>query len=685
MPSKLGKRKSTEVIFEDEPSKKASRSTPRISNTTPKQSTSAAAGRKQNTLTQMRWIPSPHIDDENVDLEYDHGPMQPTRRSSRGKRSKLIQSETITQMDFLLSPALPEEELTELEEDGMANTPSAPPLRKKERKATREEPLVCAVQTRSAKRSATKQSETVIENDRLLRQISVEETPIAVAETPLRASHTRRTEVPSSQSPPDSPLSTQRGRSGRAFSRSPLKERPLNVPSPRRPVGKGVLFPRKLVVADSTGSDHEDSQTPTQPPPTSTLSQYCYMPPAVRIRSDSQLTDSKGLIRSDEEEVDQTRNSADLLTNSQIKPETEEYDGGEANDVSEAEQLPNYSRSQVIYATTVPSPERVHRETISAVADAIIPTTTEVRDFGFSAVNDTTNVEDALNDKGPGSLHRASSELSIPDFEDNASQQPSHREPDLSESDVDNIPSTPEAPPASTPKAAATQSQVHIQQLHSPVLALETESQFENAWRTLSPPTCPSPEMIPSSQPSTSDRYLHRQASPPPIKPFINPSLPRQHRPLLSQATTTDDTQPLPSQPTGLYPIRSSSPKLLPKPSSQEPPSPSPSPSQATTTDSTQLQQRSPLPRHINRTTSPQQLSSSPPPPSLPPLSSSSPMDTRNDKDANAWMAYAGGWDGQRRTDSQLLPHSLMNDSVPGPPGWGTQESLSLDEDETCE
>ena len=683
MPAKLGKRKSTEVILEDEPSKEVSRSTPRNWKTTPKQSTSVAARRKQSTLTQMRWIPSSHIDDKNIDLEYDHGSMQPIRRSSRGKRSKLIQSETITQMDFLFSPAFPEEEHTEPEEDEMAKFPSAPPLRKEGWKAVREEPLVRAVQTRSATRSAKKQSETVVENDRTPRQTPGEEMPVAVAETPLRPSHTRRTEVPSSQSPLDSPLSTQSARSGREFSRSPLKDRPLNVPAPRRPLGKGILFPRKLAVADSTGSDYGDSQTPTQPPPTSILPQYCYMPPAVRIRSDSQLTDRKGLVRSDEE-VDQTGDTANLLANSQITTEKEDHDGGEAKNVSEAEQLLINPKSQVTYATTISSPKRVFRETVSAAADAIIPTATEIRDFGSSTVNDTTNIEDALNDKGPGFLHLASSELSIPDFDDNASQQPSHREADLSESDVDNIPSTPEVPPASTPKATATPSQVHIQQLHSPVLAPETESQFENAWRTLSPPTCHSPEMIPSSQPSIADCYPHRQVSPTPIRPSIDPPLPRQHRPLLSQATTTDDPQPLPSQPTSLHPNRSSSPKPLTEPSNQEPPSPSRSPSQATTTDSTQPQQKSPLPRRINQTTSPQQHSSSPPPPSLPPLSSS-PIDTGIDKDADAWTRYARGWNGERRTDSQLLPDSLMNDSVPGPPGWGTQESLSLDEDETCE
>lgn len=98
--------------------------------------------------------------------------------------------------------------------------------------------------------------------------------------------------------------------------------------------------------------------------------------------------------------------------------------------------------------------------------------------------------------------------------------------------------------------------------------------------------------------------------------------------------------------------------------------------SQATTVDITQPSARlhsSPAgrPSHSLPTLS------SPPP--LPPISSSSPFRTR--KDGEAYMGYVGGWNGERLTDSQLLPESLMDDSMPGPPlsllveeGWEGEE-----------
>lgn len=162
---------------------------------------------------------------------------------------------------------------------------------------------------------------------------------------------------------------------------------------------------------------------------------------------------------------------------------------------------------------------------------------------------------------------------------------------------------------------------------------LQTESQFEKGWICYTPADDmhPDPEPLPSSpkdieQPSSSLMTIPTQLIHPPITSppkFYKAPVPP------SQATTVDVTQPSPrNMQMSSQAITERSPRKLP-PSSQTYPS-------------------------------------SPPP--IPPPSSS-PLTGRK---SDPWERYQ--WNGVRLTESQLLPASLMDDSLAGPPGW-SQES----------
>lgn len=715
MSSKARKRKSADYIYEDEPNKRRS-TTPRNRDASPNDHLSTAARKKQNTLTQMGWIPSSR-GDVDVDLEYERSPLEPKtyskRRTSRRTKPKLLQSETITQMDFL-SPTFPDESSLDLEEDTIATTPSAAPLGKKARESTREEPLARVVQSRNLQKKVSAGDQLVrsgSDHTGLRTTVGNNSQPAQQSApdpaTPRRqSSNVVRGEVPSSQSPPDSPLSTQSSRSLRQPSRSPLKERSTNILSPNRPVGKGILFPPRLEIEDTFGSDCEDIQTPTQAPSISRASQICYMPSAIRMRTDSQMTDIKRPIQDTQDGGAVTQDSV-RTTATNVRTEIEDSDEDQEEDeIPEHESYPPCTRGTGHAAIDLPDESFRRLDPVSTTAD--ISGTTAVRDFGLERADEL--IVDTVDTEHPRLPSRAASQLSIPDLdeEDDSHRQPTHLTDDQ-ELDVDEISSTPLAALTSTAgQPASPEGHSNVDQLPQ-ILAPETESQFENAWRTISPPPVRSPDMIPSSQPSSppaDTRNINPALAAGTFKvPPLPPLTPR--KPLSpSQATTTDLT---PTQPwrrasprySQLSPIRISS--VL---STRE----VPLPSQATTTDVTQTQRSPRGPVRIDISSSPQRLSSPQPAPSLPPLSSSrsattkhkssplqpisssprppplpplssSPLQARKWLDTDVYMGYAGGWDGKRRTASQLLPDSIMNDSILGPPGWGSQDDL----DETLE
>lgn len=670
MSSNSKKRQSAGSIYEDESNKRQRRSVLSNRTATPKSLTSTAIKNRQNTLTQIGWIPSSRADEDDLDLGYERGSTEPRRRSTRKGKPKLVQSETITQMDFL-SPTVQDERGVELEDDERADPSPALSRKKKRQESTKRDSLARAVQTRRVKRVTASEAKVKTEKNQLppkapasQRTRTVEQMASSITTPRHQNPHIRMGEVPSSQSPPDSPLSTQSRRFIRHPSRTPLMERSLNIQPRRGPVGRGVLFPRRLEIADSMDGDLDNSQTPTQARPTSIPSQHCYMPPSIRIRSDSQLTDVKAP-KFEGQMVD--AESSIVSTRKTTKTEVEDSTDEESDDGMGTMMFSTGAETQAAYAAIVSSPDGLRRDQASLVTEAATPMTTQVRDFALDVVNEQRATENVENQEQLEHSACDASELPIPNFDETLSNQDSATRPDASVHESELTSDTPKAASILHAEATTTQTPPECFNPIPQPLVPETESQFEDAWRTISPPLLGSPEMIPSSQPLERDPPFQDLTSPPPPSPFKIPPLPPRHEPSSpSQATTTDCTQ-LHSLPF----TQASIPNLAHFLPTQAPLSPS----QATTTDETQPPPPVRLQRQRRRALSADYLSSPPPPPSLPPLSSS-PLYARDAAEGAIRMGYAGGWNGKRRTESQLLPDSLMNETLVGPPAWDTQESL---------
>ena len=161
---------------------------------------------------------------------------------------------------------------------------------------------------------------------------------------------------------------------------------------------------------------------------------------------------------------------------------------------------------------------------------------------------------------------------------------------------------------------------------------VETESQYENAWQTY--------QFQAPKQP--------QQES---LKEYVDFSQAQDYEEGLGNKPMTLPTQPWSSR--NNEPVSTSK---LPVP-----------PSQATTVDVTQ-----PSPHELPLQSS-QPLPSSPPP--IPPPTSS-PVTGRREASPRAGCE----WNGGRLTDSQLLPASLMEDSMIGPPGdWRMEQEPVYD------
>ena len=193
-------------------------------------------------------------------------------------------------------------------------------------------------------------------------------------------------------------------------------------------------------------------------------------------------------------------------------------------------------------------------------------------------------------------------------------------------------------------------------------------------------PSSPVPPLHRTDSEQASDQlaadlyYLTQNTS----RPLVNTAsqIENAFRPYSPPPTLDDDTHHhTATRDLSYHDPNASSPHNLPE-TSRSPQQPIP-PSQATTADITQPSQ------HPNRIT---QLRSSSPGP-LPSLSSNAPVRglpaapfvfSSSPLDGGELSSqYTQLWDGKPLTDSQLLPESLMNISIPPPPGWRcTQESL---------
>ena len=604
MPPKTRKRKSVDFVEDDKVDEPQSHLTPLNSNLE-RELLCSKSMKRQETLTQIGWIPSLRAGNDDDDLEYEEEPSHPSIKpiNSRrnGKRRKLSQRETLTQMDFL-SPNNPRDHesdhegmcfrspivcIQRLPENGVTDSASStgleisrqpPDSMRKRPKMLKEKPLAREIQTRSVRRRAARQASTPIcEDDTPIESPTVYPVPKhgkgqpQPSMPPPRTPQIRRTrEVPSSQSPPDTPFSTHGRRCWGSQTRSPLQERSPNVRAAATPSSRRRLFPTKLEIADTMDSGEENSQTPIAAVAAKEGS-HIYMPSSPQMPAAPHLNALKS---GGQPHSPTTINGLESSAPSrQVKSEVlDSEDEGTDNSADENDFAAGAETQAACEVIASSSPSQFKEES------QFVPVTVE---------RSSTAVE--REDQETEGLENGE--------EGNASLI------------IDYHPSPPRIAP-------------------------ETESQFENAWRSLSPPPHPSP--FSSSPNHTSPNDL---TTPTPASPFKHPHLPSQAAPIPpSQATTVDITQ------------------------------------------RTQPQLPLPLPRDLSSSTSKKSSrrirSSSPsiPPPPRLPLSSSPLYSRKTPQEEVPWTGYGGGWDGKRLTDSQLLPDSLMNDTFAGPPGWDSQE-----------
>lgn len=730
MPPKTRKRKA-EVYIKEEEEAPWRGQTPTDRQKSTKYPTSTTSIQRRETLTQIGWIQSPQPADEIDDLEYEEDttalpvePIRPKPRRLRKERRKRFpfQKETLTQGGFI-SP-YQERDMADFDFEEETLKPRSTSSSKKRAKIAKGEPLAREVQTRSVRRRAAQERATAVNT---ADTETASPTPYPVQSKgndhtklpmlPPKTPQTSRTrEIPSSQSPPETPLSTQSRRSWATQTRSPLQERSPNILT-APPSAKRTLFPSKLEIADTFDSADEESEMPTAAKvagkdfigtdephdpqyrvddletsnpalfqgsaqlqsPISAPRTYGFLAesnqdpviagrqadiahanykgegPTASRQGKSEILDSEDeetqsqiddddfpagaatqaacnsiassssptRSRDEPQPVFKTENSTATEDNSGQEAEDIKFNGNQDTEDGSKNTLPDLN-------ILLPSPRtpRVHSKAPNFSIEAKAHSAEYMQSYEPAASPD----EDAH-----GRNSRAVSELSLPDFNSPAI---SHDSPPLSRSIHSNVPTTPKPPVfyhLNTDVLQASRPN-HKRNLSPQRFAPETESQFDNAWRPLSPP----PQLSPFS--SSPNHISPDDPSTPSLtSPFKHSLLPTQTVPIPpSQATTVDITQR--TQPQLPLPFSSSTIKR---------------------------------PFRRLRSSSP----SLPPPPPAP-LLSSSPLLTRKSPHKNSWMGNGGLWDGRRLTDSQLLPDSLMNDSFAGPPEWEVMVSDGMEYEE---
>lgn len=595
-------------------------------------STTPSTRWKQQTLTQITpaliHASSNHGSFDGADyLEYDSldlamPPKKRPRKSGTPKPKRKLQDQTITQMDPFKQQLYPSEGLEALTDENIL-VQATVPRRKKTRTASNT-PTASTVQTRASKR---KSAGSCVKKEAILPSgppkpvvseadpeppttlLDSQDLQMPPPETPKRP---RRKIVPSSQSPAETPISTH-GRGNRENQNvTPLGERSLNTPSKSRLFSrrKSVQWAPKLVVADSTNGESENGEalfppiyrnhpsekkplwntspepqsSRNQPPPRTPSSVESFVNKAVRLpntylRQSSQRALKRKATVADSEDDDNNSPTASPEKANYNPPPSSKDETDKSSpcaiinrhvEDSQSSAPPSQSIQQEIVHETVPT-QLIHPRFETA----------------HSPVTHSSTQDRKTLHKQSFDSEKASAQL----------------ESELLQS----------SSPASVPQPPA----------------LETESQFENAWRELTPP----PLDLEYEQ-NTNEQDLD----------FALPTIP----PLSPKNSIT--------KPTSLPPIPSS---------------------QATTTDITQA-----TPHHSRLNDESQILGSSPtqhPEHFLP--SSSSPFRARKEQDARTTFMGYEGWNGVPMRESQLMPRSWMDDSLELPPTLGEEVELEMEEE----
>ncbi len=640
-----------------------------------------AFGWKTQTLTQM--VPTLAAAcssfDGADDTEFDH--LTPAASSNKGRRKSAKKStprlppqrNTITQMYSHHDQLYPNRDVEELEEEHIPVVDTPPPRTRRRRSS--HNPVASSVQTRSSKRKAAAAGCKLEPVERfntpagsapsagrgtdtaILEQRNTQMQPPA---TPKRA---KRKVVPSSRSPAETPFSThgKRRRYEGCHDVTPLQELSVNTPSRNRFASrrKPVKWAPKLEIADSTNTENENTRDP-----------FPLMMPEDPVKINSKrptlpLTVGRSAVtRFNPPKTSKPFSPA--LNRSTLKRKGTIAD-------SQDEDIGSPSQSPARTGINETQKPYLNPPSVGDNDDTASPV---LRDH---YERDIEEAADSLQGQTP----QDSSYVTIP-------TQPIVQPPKTTSPTHSNTPNhRPLSQPSPRPSAfAEASSQLESELLLSSSPApssqsrgpvLETESQFENAWREFTPP----PPPLLSSSPAAAGLVAEAEAgaragteaevgtraqaraeaeaeAEAEADPADSPTLPplRQTNPSAvppvsaSQATTTDITQPTPHQ-TRLHDPESQ--LLISSPIAQR----------------VQTHSSSPLLQRV------QTLSSS---------SASSPVQARKAPAAagvagDASMGYEG-WNGVPMRDSQLLPQSLLQDSLGLLARFGGQKELELEEEE---
>lgn len=562
---------------------------------------SVSSRREDTTLTQCGYIFPKESEETDVKC------MSKSSRSVGKKVSrKSFETQTLTQAGFV-SYQTPVDENLDYDEESRAVQNSISPSRKR-RRTEPEEPITGCTKKKRAARDVVKSEEDGDGNDGVKwKQEPVIRQDFATTSMPppKTPQSTRRREVPSSQSPADTPLSTQSRRSIDLL-RSPLKAKSVNIRRGIRSPGNNGRWPRTLQVADSMENEDEGdfpklnlsttSAIPVKPETSNDTRHYpAKSGSSVEDHADarhkepvsanvgfgakrklgglkSEISDSDNDINgTDEDDLDIGSKPCIVSTgrNSETGSSIKIADSATDSNTSENEETPKHT-------VRISKPERTPRETDVRLGQQF--TTPRPARSDQPRVTPRTWLSPTFDRQSTLNHNQSRSPAASP----LASHTPSISSPaDILLPPINNP--FPKIPPRALP---------------------ETESQFQNAWRDYSPPTV--------------DSNLISNVPPP------QPRLP-------------------------MYPIHVQ--EEQPQQSTRSMPAPVP-PSQATTVDITQ--QSSPP----NHGLPPFLSSPRPHPPTI-----NDDDDDNPPEEPDTLARDIGGWEAVRLTDSQLLLDSLIDDA----------------------
>ncbi|KAL8914982.1 MAG: hypothetical protein Q9172_006976 [Xanthocarpia lactea] len=612
-----------------------------LTNTKTSRSITPTARWRQQTLTQI--TPSlSHLSsgfgsfDGNDELEFDdlEDTMPPKKRHRRTSNLP-VQQQTITQMDPFRLQRYSDQDLLPSDTER-----SASPSPRKKRKSLSTTPVARTVQTRSAKKKAaeadiqnrlevlpTENKEQVLDPE-WLHASPVPESQSVTMPPPQTPMTIRRKVIPSSQSPAETPPSTYK--KSRTMPVTPFKERSVNTPSKSRATSrrKFVQWAPTLEVADSTEFENEDSQSSfpvlvqrrpssisvTKSAPQPEIVQENLLPMALSSLPPADNSNINITLRSDPQEP-----SVRTVERKETIPDSDDDAGDPASQSSD-----RAINDGTSWSSTVPG----------SVKDAINVTATEPLEIQEQGPVIPTLLSCDSDDLDNESIETVPTQLlSQPTRHISRRQAPTrslrraHDPNDILGSEEGTTDSPHENLSFNSPRRP----------LGYPIL--ETESQFDNAWRDYNSPLGNGNALETNGEDIVAGIDAHE------------PSLPLANH--IAGTYSSTDLHSLP---------------LIP-------------PSQATTADITQasLQHDQRLHQPSARNIGLQVASSPPQQRPAPPFSS--PFQTRKGPVADTYMGYQG-WNGVPMTESQLLPNSLLNDSQGLPMMADVEEGLELETEE---